>query len=158
MAPMETQQLRDLVASPAYADALSRVRRMVSLSIDPAVPEAAWALDAKKIDSAGLSLETLTELLRSERDRFAWFVALKLKKYAGAVIDDDNPYALDLDLPGLRYYADVLVTHLVEYALLAGPAAVLEDYLRGTRIPGAKKYGRELATIAERADARLVPA
>ncbi|NQX14116.1 hypothetical protein HQQ80_21020 [Microbacteriaceae bacterium VKM Ac-2855] len=152
---MDTQPLRALVASTAYVEALARLRRMVALSIDPAVPEGAWELDAKKIAAAGLEIADLEALLVSDRERFAWFVALKLKKYAGAVIDDDNPYGFDLDVPRLRYFLDVLLTHLVEYALLGRSPLELEEYLRGTSIPGAKKYGRELATIAERATTRL---
>lgn len=159
MAAMDTQPLRDLVASPVYLDVLDRLRGLVSLSLDRTVPEGAWLLDAKRIDAADVPFERLTELLGTDRERFAWFVALKLKKYAGAVIDDGNPYGLSLEgSPRLSYYGDVLLGHLIEYALLTDAPDELEDYLKGIRVPGAKKYGRELATIVERADARLVPA
>jgi hypothetical protein len=134
--------LNDFMNEASYRDYLLIVEEKLSEKIDAEleVNEIVLNLLNEFLEKAEVSLSDLKWLLENHREETAYYIAKKYEMYhepdggEEGIINDP----LMLNFP---------IGHLIEYYLILKKPEKLVDYIRSIRIPGAKKYAKEIKKI-----------
>jgi len=148
------QSIKNLIEGNGYKALLQNVRQQINIQVnenDP--PSAMLNIDVNNLRAAKLDAQALENILETDLNEITKYAVLKI----GTVKDDgeqeypegEEPDEDDEDevIETLPYYKDFLVGMIIEYILLKQKPSELAAYLKALRIPGAKKFEKELKDI-----------
>ena len=149
---MSIESLRNFYNSSIYCDRLNEIRSTLGLEeVSDAFPDVLYSHDAKKIEAANVSLESITDCLKNDFDFAKTFIVTKFRAVENEEPDDEHP---PNEPPGedekakliqkLPPYKNFLIFHIVEYLILRDKPEALQKYLKQIRIPHAEKYAKQL--------------
>ncbi len=149
--------LNRFVTSAEYQALLNRIALATGIQVLETVSARMLELDAARLANAGLSVSDLESVTGKEPDQVIKFVVLKMQKYRIAPLlpasstSHANSGEIGETLATSPFLPNFLVIYLVEYIILRHNPERLESYLRLSRIPNAKRYGRELHMLFDAA-------
>jgi hypothetical protein len=155
MVKMNSSALITFVNSDIYNDGLKVIVERAEIKIAPDYCEVIQGFDMKSLNKGNVTIEYCKELLENDFDTIINFCVEKLKKYDDEEDDggefpegeglgeDEKPTLIASD----GYAKGFLLMYIVEYHFLKNNPKGLLNYIKGNRIPFAKKYEQELKQI-----------
>lgn len=132
----------------SYENALSELEGKYKIATNKEeFPSVLLEYDVNKIKASGASLSNLTGILTQHLDSFLKYIDLKLKFTLNESTQQEGNDEEDVIVKRLAPYKNFLVTHLLEYYLIANNVGELHNYLKKIRIPNSKKYCEQLKNI-----------
>lgn len=145
---------KDVLDSPAYEEILAEVARRTGISIFPQYPAPLQELDSKNVTLAAAPVDTLKDVLQTDRANLVEFSVEKLKKFDGVATKQEYPPGeepgdedRDSNVTVQGYSRGFLLINLLEYFVLRDRPDALEAFLKARRIPQAKQYATDLRTL-----------
>ncbi|WP_213881482.1 hypothetical protein [Pseudomonas sp. dw_358] len=141
------EEVVNWIDSEVYERLVAFVSKELSLKVNhDAVPHIVLTHDVNEINFSDISIAELSEI-GSDYSFVCGYVSAKLNVIAGSEDEQegrDQEEGPDQLIAVLPYYKNFLNLYLVElYFLIHNPAG-LEKYLQLIRIPGAKKFAKQL--------------
>ncbi|MCL1918739.1 MAG: hypothetical protein FWG14_10555 [Peptococcaceae bacterium] len=137
-----SQALRDFINEPFYRKYLLTVEEKMPVKMDmkSRVNNIVLEVENESCAKAGVSPDDLKWLIENCQEETAQYTT---KKYVAYTEPDGGPDEIVNDPPGLTFP----IGHLIEYLLLLRQPDKLLGYIQSRRIPGEKKYAREIEKI-----------
>jgi hypothetical protein len=148
------ESIKTLIEGNSYKTLLENVRKEINIRVNEAnLPSALLNVDVNRLRAAKLDAQALENILGTDMNEITRYVVSRI----GTVKDDgeqeypegEEPDEDDEDevIETLPYYKNFLVGFIIEYCLLKQKPSELPAYLKALRIPGAKKFEKELKDI-----------
>jgi hypothetical protein len=148
------ERIKEFIESELYNDLINQIKVVAKVEVQSSYPEMILSFDKENLDFAKISVDDLELLLSSDKEKIIEYVKVKLVKYLNVEMEQEYPKGEEPDeddkdviLKISPFYKNFLNIYLIEYYLLKNRPTELEAYFKATRIPGAKKYEKELKEI-----------
>jgi hypothetical protein len=148
------ERIKKFIESELYNDLIKQIKEVSKIEVQSNCPEMLFSFDKENLDFAKISVDDLESLLNSDKEKIIEYVKIKLIKYLNIEMEQEYPEGYEPDeddkpvvLKVSPFYKNFLNIYLIEYYLLKNRPTELEAYFKLTRIPGAKKYAKELKEI-----------
>jgi len=134
--------LNNFMKEAFYRDYLRIVEEKLSQRIDMESEyyELNLKSDMEYLKMAKMALTDLKWLIENHREETALYIAKKIEMY----LDPDGGENEIVNYPPM---IDFPILHLIEYFLILKNPESLVEYIQSIRIPGAKKYVKEIKKI-----------
>lgn len=108
----------------------------------------------KRLNNSALTIKELQDVMVTDRDKLIRYSISKfrsthnveeIEEYPIGESTDEKPTNIEIS----GYSRGFLLMNLIEYTLAKQGIQVLEEYLKKSRIPQAKKYAKDIMTFLE---------
>ncbi|MGI2099749.1 hypothetical protein ACRN9O_02815 [Shewanella oncorhynchi] len=139
------EEVGKLIDTELYSSLLVYAKKNSKVNVNECdLPKVLLAYDAQKINAAEFSILEMEKIVSSNMPLFTLFFDKKIDTF---IDTPDEQESNDDVIATLPFYKNFLVIYIIEFCLLIEKQDELERYLKKIRVPGSKKYSRELKEI-----------
>lgn len=151
---MNIFDMQEFVSSPLYHSICLAIAKTIPITIISDYSDTMANLDIQRIVNSNLSIKELQNTLINNKDEL---INYSINKYKMTYIDEeieDYPIGEEVEerptnIKYTGYSKGFLLMNLIEYSLMKRGNQELEEYLKKSRIPQAKKYAKEIKSFLE---------
>ncbi|MCD5979643.1 hypothetical protein [Pseudomonas quasicaspiana] len=154
MVNINSKSVKDLVLSSPYKKIVDELKKELKLKVLEDYEDIVNRLDTDAVNRSGLDVTSLESLFSERAGELKSYSINKHKLMSGIQEEQEysrgeEPEAMDRDsnVVSKGYVPGFLLANAIEYLLDEKSKKELEDYLKESRIPGAKSYAKQVATF-----------
>ncbi|MBC3949261.1 hypothetical protein [Pseudomonas folii] len=154
MTEINSDSIRDLVNSTTYNTIVDALKKELGISVFDDDKDILCSFDTRSVNRSGLELATLEKLISENSKELILYSINKHRAMNG--IQENQEYShgeepeeveKDSNIVSKGYAPGFVLANAIEYLLDETGQKELEAYLKASRIPGAKKYAKKIATF-----------
>jgi hypothetical protein len=148
----QEKDLRELIFSALYRERLDELCTRSGVSIHSQYNDVVFKFDKNRFELSALDLIDVTGLLTDEWVRFSEFCVSKIEFFRARKIKQDFPKGEEVEKFDqkeklLGFSRGILIMYAIEFLLGVKGRDFLGDYVKKSRIPGAKQYVSEVMSL-----------
>jgi hypothetical protein len=145
-----------IIESDLYKKGVQEICKAVNIKTYPKYSDTEIELDIDMLEIANVTIDDLLTLLTGDFNKLISFSVAKIVKFDGVEEVQEYPVGEEPDeddkddnIVHQGYSKGFLLAYAVEYFILKHKPETLDNYLKISRIPQAKKYAKELKALYE---------
>jgi hypothetical protein len=148
----QEKDLRELIFSALYQERLDELCTRSGVSIYSQYNDVIFKFDKNRFELSALDLTDVTKLLTDEWVRFSEFCVSKIELFRAREMKQDFPKGEEVEKFDqkeklLGFSRGILIMYAIEFLLGIKGKDFLGDYVKKSRIPGAKQYVSEVMSL-----------
>ncbi|WP_419690690.1 hypothetical protein ACN22W_35565 [Burkholderia theae] len=148
----DIQGLYEFAFSPQYQEVLDELCGREGISIHAQYNDVIFRFDKGRVEASGLGSDEIKALVQEKDKRFIDFCAAKINFFRTHETKQDFPKGeevedFDKKEKILGFSRGILVMYAIEFLLGIKGQQYLEEYVKKSRIPAAKKYVKDVMEL-----------